>query len=132
LSIKKLPDYNLKQKILYIDKTAPGTLTGYGDLYLAEGALSDALDFYARAANRPGMQKIKDLAAESGDTFLFQNAAKTLGDELQDTDWEKLVRRAAGQGKYLFARRALEKIAGKELLTALTAEIAAEEAKQGA
>ncbi len=132
MSIKKLPDYRLKQKILYIDKTSPETLVNYGELYLAEGALSDALDFYAKAGNRPGMQKIKDIALDGGDSFLFQNASRALGEELQDTDWETLARNAAGHGKYSFARLALEKINNRERLSALADSIKAEEAKQGA
>jgi len=109
LSIKKLPDYRLKQKILYIDKTSTAALISYGDLYLEAGAISDALDFYAKASHQAGMQKIKDLAITNGDTFIFQSAAKALDHELRDEDWEDIARRAIDLKKYLFARHALEK-----------------------
>jgi hypothetical protein len=132
LSIRKLPDYRLKQKILYIDKTSAASLASYGDLYLEGGALSDALDFYAKAGNAAGVQKIKDLALESGDTFLFQSAAKAQGIELRDTDWEDIARKATELKKYLFARYALQKTNNAELLNALTTKMKAEEAKQSA
>jgi len=132
LSIKKLPDYRLKQKILYIDKTSTSTLISYGDLYLEAGAISDALDFYAKAGHQAGMQRIKDLALANGDTFIFQGAAKALGHELRDDDWENIARRAIELKKYLFARHALEKINKEELLNALTTKMKAEEVKQSA
>ena len=132
MSIRKLPDYRLKQKILYIDKTSPASLVSYGDLYLEGGALSDALDFYAKASHAPGVQKIKDLALLNGDTFLFQSAAKAQGVELRDADWEDLARKATELKKYLFARHALEKINNAELLNALKTKMKAEEPKQSA
>lgn len=132
MGIRKLPDYRLKQKILYIDKTSPASLISYGDLYLEAGALSDALDFYAKAGHKTGMQKIKDLALTNGDTFLFQGAAKALGIELRDADWEDIARKATELNKYLFARHALEKTNNAELLNALTTKMKAEETKQSA
>jgi hypothetical protein len=130
LSIRKLPDYRLKQKILYIDKTSAASLASYGDLYLEAGALSDALDFYAKAGHRDGVQKIKDMALVSGDAFLFQGAAKALNIELRDADWEEIARRATELKKYLFARHALEKTNNTELLNTLTTKMKAEETKQ--
>ncbi|MBP7341673.1 MAG: hypothetical protein PHG54_11050 [Smithellaceae bacterium] len=132
MGTNKLPDYRLKQKLLYIDKTSPATLISYGDMYLKAGALSDALDFYARAAHRAGLEKIKALALEQGDAFLFQGAAKALGISLAAADWEAVAGRAADLGKYFFARRALEKTNSTELIEALAAKMKAEEAKQGA
>ncbi|PKN08146.1 MAG: hypothetical protein CVU72_03000 [Deltaproteobacteria bacterium HGW-Deltaproteobacteria-7] len=132
MSIRKLPDYRLKQKILYIDKTSADSLVSYGDLYLEGGALSDALDFYAKAGHTAGVQKIKDLALKSGDTFLFQSAAKAQGIELRDADWEDIAQKATELKKYLFAKHALEKTNNAELLNALMIKIKAEEVKQSA
>lgn len=132
MSLRKLPDYRLKQKILYIDKTPAATLISYGDLYLEGGALSDALDFYTKASHQAGMQKIKDLALEKGDAFLFRGAAKSLNIELRDADWKDVARRAMDQKKYLFARQALENAHDAEALNALAAVMKAEEAKQSA
>jgi hypothetical protein len=130
LSAKKLPDYRLKQKILYIDKTSADTLVRYGDLYLEENILSDALDFYLKAGHTSGLQKIKELSLQNGDTFLFQRAAKALNLEPHNTDWEKVGRRAMELKKYLFARQALEKADNAELLSALTATMKAEAAEK--
>lgn len=132
LSTGKLPDYRLKQKILHIDKTPATTLIHYGDLFLEAGALSDALEFYARAEHQAGLKKIKEIAFENGDTFLFQGAARAQGIELRSAEWEDIARRASELKKFSFAKKALEKTNNAELLNALTTKIKSEELKQSA
>ena len=126
MAIKKLPDYQLKQKILYIDRTSPEILKNYGDIFFAEGNVSDALDFYQKANDIEGIQKIKDAALESGDVMLFGRAAKTLNEELKPAGWEKIGRIALNLKKYLFARHALEKANNEELLNSLKQILQAE------
>jgi len=119
LSSRKLPDYNLKQKILYIDNTSSEILQNYGDLFLEEGSISDALDFYEKAKHQEGMQKIKGIAHDSGDVMLFQRAAKALNMELNKTDWESIGQKAVALKKYSFAQYALEKAGNQESLNSL-------------
>ena len=126
MAIKKLPDYQLKQKILYIDHTNPEILKNYGDLFLAEGYISDALDFYQKANYIEGLQKIKNTALESGDVMLFGRAAKTLNLELTPADWENIGKIALNLKKYLFARHALEKANNEDLLSSLKQILQAE------
>jgi len=126
LAKRKLPDYRLKQKILYIDKTSPETLVRYGDLYLEENYLSDALEFYIKAGRPAGMEKVKNLAMENGDVFLFQGASRALQLEPGKSDWENIAKRAMDLKKYAFARHALEKANNTELLQALATRMKAE------
>lgn len=127
MNIKNLPDYRLKQKILYIDQTNPQILEKYGDAFFSQGNLSDALDFYQRANSTDGLQKIKNVALESGDVLLFTRAAKALNLELKTTDWENIAQIAVGLKKYLFARHALEKASNEDLLNSLKQLMHAEE-----
>lgn len=127
MSIKKLPDYRLKQKILYVDQTDPQSLENYGDAFFADGNLSDALDFYQKANSAEGLQKIKNAALESGDVMLFGRTAKALNLELKSTDWENIGQTAMRLKKYLFARHALQKANNEELLNALEKIMQAEE-----
>jgi hypothetical protein len=127
LTIRNLPDYRLKQKILYGDHTDPETFKNYGDLFFTEGNFSDALDFYARAKFTDGLQKIKNTANERGDVMLFGSAAKALNIELTTTDWENIGQIALDLKKYLFARHALEKANNEELLNSLAKKLEAEE-----
>ena len=119
MSIKKLPDYRLKQKLLYIDKVNPSVLQNYGDMFLGEGSSSDALDFYQKANDNSGMQKIKDIAINSGDVMLFQQAARALHLELKPSDWESIGQKAIELKKFSFARHALEKTNTEEMLNSL-------------
>ncbi|MGD0170470.1 MAG: hypothetical protein ABSE54_12190, partial [Smithella sp.] len=99
----KLPDYRLRQKLLYVDKVNPQDLQNYGDLFFEEGRLSDALDFYQKANHNNGLQKIKDAAFNNGDVMLWKQAAKILNLELKPADWESIGQKAIELKKYSFA-----------------------------
>ena len=119
MSNLRLPDYRLKQKILYIDKVNQNVLQSYGDSLLEEGFLSDAIDFYQKAGNNNGLQKIKDMAFDRGDVMLFQQAAKALHLELKPADWESIGQKAIDLKKYYFALHATEKADNEEKLNSL-------------
>ena len=119
MSNLRLPDYRTKQKILYIDKNNENALQNYGDSFFEEGRLSDALDFYQKANNAAGLQKLKDLAFDNGDVMLWELAAKALKLELKPADWEAVGQKAIALKKYSFARHALEKANNEEMLNSL-------------
>lgn len=119
MSTFKIPDYRSKQKLLYIDKTNPGTLQNYGDSFFGDGRVPDALEFYIRANYDSGLQKVKDAALQSGDAMLFAQAAKALRQELKPADWEAVGKKAIELKKYSFARHALEKAGNEEMLNSL-------------
>lgn len=101
-------------------------------MYLEAGALSDALDFYARASHTAGIEKIRKQALEIGDVFLFQGVVRALGLELRDEDWENIAQTAVRLKKFSFAGQAVKKIGDAGRVNALTTMIKAEEAKQSA
>jgi len=119
LSNRKLPDYRLKQKILYLDSTSPSVLIHYGDLFLEAEEYSDALDFFQKSNHNEGIQNIKNIAFDSGDVMLFQRAAKAMNQELSSLDWENIGKKAIELKKYFFARHALEKTNNEEMLNSL-------------
>ncbi len=127
MSVRRLPDYRLKQKTLYIDKTSAATLQNYGDMFLEEGNISDALDFYQKAGYNEGLQKIKQISIDDGDVMIFQRAAKALHIEPKPEDWETIGRKAIDLKKYFFARHALEKADKADLLDSLKKIMEAEE-----
>jgi hypothetical protein len=127
LSNRKLPDYRLKQKILYLDKTSPNDLIHYGDLFFEAGGYSDSLDFFQKSNHTEGIQKIKNIAFESGDVMLFQRATKALNLELSSLDWENIGKKAMELKKYFFALHALEKTNNEEMLNSLKNIMKAEE-----
>jgi hypothetical protein len=127
LSNRKLPDYRLKQKILYINSTSPNDLILYGNLFFDAGVYSDALDFFQKSNHTEGIQKIKSIAFDSGDVMLFQRAAKATNLELSSSDWENIGKKAMELKKYFFARHALEKTNNEEILNSLASIMKAEE-----
>jgi tetratricopeptide (TPR) repeat protein len=131
LSIKKLPDYRLKQKMLYIENTSADDLINYGNLFLEGGALSEALDFFQKANHNKGIEQIKNIAIDSGDVMLFQHAAKAMNLELLPSDWETIGKKAIELKKYYFARHALEKANNEDMLQSLRNIMKAEEQEIG-
>ena len=127
MSNRKLPDYRLKQNILYLDKTRPDDLIHYGNLFLEAGAYSDALDFFQKSNHHEGIQEIKNIALKSGDVMLFQRTAKAMNLELSPLDWENIGKKAMELKKYFFARHALEKANNEDILNSLTNIMKAEE-----
>lgn len=127
MSNRKLPDYRLKQKILYLDKTRPDDLIQYGNLFYEAGAYSDALDFFQKSNHTEGIQEIKNIALKSGDVMLFQRSAKAMNLELSPLDWENVGKKAMELKKYFFARHALEKANNEEILNSLASIMKAEE-----
>ena len=127
MSNRKLPDYRLKQKILYLDKTSSHELVQYGNLFFEAGAYSDALDFFQKSNHTEGIQEIKNIAFKSGDVMLFQRSAKAMNLELSPLDWENIGKKAMELKKYFFARHALEKANNADILNSLANIMKAEE-----
>ncbi len=106
---KKLPNYQEKQHILYIKHHSEKDLIAYGDAFLEEGKISDAVDFYQKANYVHGLEKIKGMAELSGDVMLLQQVLKPLRQTIPEETWEAIGQRALEFKKYLFALYAFEK-----------------------
>jgi hypothetical protein len=105
---KKLPSYREKQRILYIDHRSERDLIAYGDAFLDAGKISDAVEFYQRANYTSGLEKIRDMAEQSGDVMLFQQVMKPLKQTVSDEAWNEIGKRALDLKKYSFALHAFE------------------------
>jgi len=106
---KKLPNYQEKQHILYIKHHSEKDLIAYGDAFLEEGKISDAIDFYQKANNVQGLEKIKGMAELSGDVMLLQQVLKPLRQTIPEETWNAIGQRALEFKKHLFALYAFEK-----------------------
>jgi hypothetical protein len=106
---KKLPNYQEKQHILYIKHLSEKDLIAYGDAFLEEGKISDAIDFYQKANYVQGLEKIKGIAEQSGDVMLLQQVLKPLRQTIAERTWNEIGERALEQKKYTFALYAFEK-----------------------
>jgi len=106
---KKLPNYQEKQRILYIDHRPDRDLIAYGDAFLEAGKMFDAIEFYQRVNYSEGLEKIKGMAEHSGDVMLFQQVLKPLKQHVSDDTWNAIGTRAFELKKYSFALHAFEK-----------------------
>jgi hypothetical protein len=108
--MSKLPDPLKRRDVLYGKNTPSEVLREYGDLYLNEGKPNDAVEFFGQAGYQEGLQRIRQMAIEEGDLFLFSRAAEFLQEEVSPEEWSKVGKKALEHGKYLFALKCFEKI----------------------
>lgn len=104
----KLPTYLKKQKLLYLKETPAEVLINLGNQFFEQARFMDALDFYHKCHNTEGLQRIRQVAMEQGDFFLFQKLIEMQGENPPPATWEKLGEQAMSLGKYLFALKAFE------------------------
>ena len=112
--MSKLPDPLKRRDVLYGQNTPAKVLRDYGDLYLNEGKLNDAVEFFGQTCYNEGLQRIRQMAIEEGDLFLFSRATEFLQEEVSPEAWKKLGKKTLGQGKYLFALKCFEKVGDRE------------------
>ena len=111
---RKLPDPLHKRDLLYSRKGKAVNHVHYGDLFLEEGMLNDALDFYAAAGNPEKIRIVLDRALQAGDAFLLRRVEKVLPGEVTAETWERLGDAAAAGEKYHSALQAYERAKSEE------------------
>jgi hypothetical protein len=103
---KGLPHYKKKQQLLHAKDARPDDLRRQGEEFLQAGWLSDAIDFFGKAGDQNGLEKIRDITISEGDVFLFRRTLKALDTTASEDQWKELADRALELGKLQFAREA--------------------------
>ena len=103
---KELPHYKKKQQLLHAKDAKPDDLRRQGEEFLQAGWLSDAIDFFGKAGDQNGLEKIRDIAISEGDVFLFRRTLKAMDVTASEDQWKELADRALDLGKLQFAREA--------------------------
>ena len=106
LSGKKLLSCLKKRDLLNSAKADSSELREYGESYLLEGRLSDAIDFFEEAQHIEGLTQLKHRCVAEGDYFLFLRLAKILGESPSNQEWIQLGDNALASNKLFFARSA--------------------------
>jgi hypothetical protein len=70
--------------------------------------LNDALDFFEKAQHFEGVSKIKDLAIQSGDLFLYKRCCNILKTKESNKELLELAEKAISSGKVSFASQVYE------------------------
>ena len=111
----KLLGYLEKRKILYSEQPSKERLKTLGDLYLEEGYLDDALDFYLKADERMSLERLKTRAIETGDASILvrlQNSSKI---DVTKEDWQRAGEKAEELGKETCAQVCFARVGGNSL-----------------
>jgi hypothetical protein len=111
-----LPNSLQKRKLLFDKKTPPERIISYGEMFLREGRLNEAAELFSLAAHEEGLEEIKALAVEKGDSFLYGVASKGSPEGGKPEVWETLGKRAMDLKKYTHAVRAFRTAENAELL----------------
>lgn len=98
-----------KRGLLYSEQVQPEALKEHGLDLLGQGLLDDSLEFFIKAQDREGMEKVLEESRRVGDYFSFEAALKALGRVATREEWENLGETALKSGQLWFAYRAFEK-----------------------
>jgi len=95
-----LPEFRLKRKILFGPKVAPEKLRELGERFMKAERYDDALEFTDRAGADDLTRQVAEEAMLRGDTPLYMRAKKVLGEQITESEWDRLARGAEKGGHY--------------------------------
>ncbi len=101
---KGLPGCLKKRRLLNEPEPRLELCRQYAEKFLALGWWDDALQFFQKAGDAQGLEKVKNHCLETGDAHLLSR----LGSPQEPKIWRQLAEQAIEQGKFRFARRAYE------------------------
>lgn len=115
-----IPDYQEKQKLLYIKKASPETLLDIADQLIKEDRFNEAYDYIKSSGDETVLEKYMHDALERGDFFNFERAALELDLEIPPEMWNDVADNAYRKDMQLFAveayRRAGEKQKAEKII----------------
>ena len=92
-----------KRDLLASDALSADETLAYAEHFFAKGMLDDAVAFYAKAESVEGVERVKSVAMEHGNSGLLIEVQKTRLVEVTAADWEALGDNAMRSGKYAYA-----------------------------
>jgi len=113
-----LPDSQQKRKLLFDKKVPRERIISCGEIFLGEGRVSEAAELFTKASHKEGLDQLRALAVEEGDSFLYDVAPKGSGERGSPQVWETLGKNAMEREKFSHAVRAFRKAENAELLKA--------------
>lgn len=104
-------NYIKRRDYLHSEKTTPAALSAAGREFFAAERYSDALDFFEKANDADGIQKIKRVARQRGDTFLLARLDRFDRNLVTKEEWEQAAKTAEAEGKPSMAAYVARKFA---------------------
>jgi hypothetical protein len=112
--VADLSFYLTKRDYLYDPKATPAKLAQAGRTLLEREAFSDALDFFERARDAAGLQAIKTISLERGDSFLLARLERFDRKLVSEQDWQAVAVTAERNGMPSMAKFARKRLAPPE------------------
>ncbi len=116
---KKLINCLKKRDILNTNSVDSDVLVRHGNVLFEMELYNDAIDFFEKAGYEEGLKKIKELAIEAGDLFLYRRCCRALNTCEEKGEMKKLAENAKEAGKLMFASQAYSALGEKEKAEAL-------------
>ena len=88
-----------KRDLLHNPQVGKGELSRYGQEYLQQDRLADALDFFEKAEDTEGIRQVRDRSIEAGDPFLLQLSGKLLKEKPAEEVWRRVGTKALAEGR---------------------------------
>jgi hypothetical protein len=110
-----------KRDLLHNPNIGDDELSQYGWEYLKQDRPVDALDFFEKAQNLEGIQRIREWSLEQGDPFLLQQASKMLKEQVPEASWRKVGEKAKAAGRHQQALTAFKAVADEEKIQEIQA-----------
>jgi len=101
-----LPSAVERREFLFGRESEKADHGALADGYQTQGRMTDALEFYAKAGDEAGVERIRRIAVKSGDAFLLAQVVRTTGKPEEAAAWRETAERAERAGKIYFARAA--------------------------
>jgi tetratricopeptide (TPR) repeat protein len=105
-----------KRDLLHNPNISNDEFVQYGWEYLKQERPVDALDFFEKAQNLEGIQRIREWSLEQGDPFLLQQTSKMLKEQVSEAEesWRKVGEKAKAAGRHQQALMAFKAVADEE------------------
>jgi hypothetical protein len=99
-----------KRDLLHNPHVGENELSQYGQEYLKEDRLVDALDFFEKAQDLEGIKQIRDRSIREGDPFLLQQTSKFLKEKIAEEVWRMVGEKTWSEGRLRQALAAFKNI----------------------
>jgi len=114
-----LPSVVERRALLFGKESMKADHKALAEKYFEAGRLLDALEFFFMANHEAGIDRIRQKAIESGDTFLLDQIERVTRNEESLDSWRKAAVAAEKKGKLAFALHAYEKVGDTGAVTRL-------------
>jgi tetratricopeptide (TPR) repeat protein len=104
-------NYIKRRDLLHSEKSSPAALSAVAKELFAAERFSEALDFFEKARDIEGIQRIKSYAQERGDTFLLGRLERFDRTLVSKADWDAATAKAIEAGRPSMAESYIRKLA---------------------